>query len=78
VSLSSPGLGSATEVVTEAEAVAAEAEALAEAEAEAESDDATESEGDTPENKDDTGIGNPWGLEGSGAGSTGLLTKVGQ
>ena len=64
------------EVVTEAEAVAAEAEALAEAEVEAESGD--ETEGDTPENKDDTGVGNPWGLEDSGAGSTGLLTKVGQ
>ena len=42
-----------------------------EALAEAESDDATEGEGDTHENKDDTGVGNPWGLEDSGAGSTG-------
>ena len=41
-----------SEVVSEAEAVAAEAEAEAEAVAEAE----------TPDNKDDTGIGNPWGL----------------
>ena len=62
----------ATEVVSEAEAVAAEAEAQAEAEAEA------AGEGDTPEDKDDTGVGNPWGLEDSGAGSTGLLSKVGQ
>jgi hypothetical protein len=58
------------EVVSEAEAVAAEAEAQAEADA--------EGDGETPENKDDTGVGNPWGLEGSGTGSTGLLTKVGQ
>jgi hypothetical protein len=56
------------EVVSEAEAVVAEAEALAEAEAEM----------DEPHDKDDTGVGNPWGLEGNGAGSTGLLSKVGQ
>ncbi len=68
------------EVVSEAEAVAAEAEAMAEAEAEAEAgaEAEAESEGETPENKDDTGVGNPWGLEDSGAGSTGLLSKVGQ
>jgi hypothetical protein len=65
------------EVVSEAEAVAAEAEAEAEAEAAADAADA-EAEGEVPENKDDTGVGNPWGLEGSGAGSTGLLSKVGQ
>ena len=57
--------------VSEAEAEAAEAEAEAE----------------TPDNKDDTGVGNPWGLpdtdaedgeiHASGNGSTGLLTKVG-
>lgn len=70
------------EVVTEAEAVAAEAEAQAEADAEAASD--------VPTNKDDTGVGNPWGLpaeddaddaddelHSSGNGSTGLLSKVG-
>ena len=62
------------EVVSEAEAVAAEAEAQAEADAGAETDD----EGDVPDDKDDTGVGNPWGLEGSGTGSTGLLSKVGQ
>ena len=55
--------------------------------ADAEADDANEGEDDTPENKDDTGVGNPWGLandededdgvHASGAGSTGLLTKVG-
>jgi hypothetical protein len=60
--------------MTEAEAETAEAEADADAEAEV-------------SDKDDTGVGNPWGLandededEGvhaSGAGSTGLLTKVG-
>ena len=61
------------EVLSEAEAVAAEAEA--QADAEAESDDA---DGDEHESKDDTGVGNPWGLEGSGNGSTGLLTKVNQ
>ncbi len=69
------------DVISEAETVAAEAEAQAEAD-----DDTSES----PENKDDTGVGNPWGLpksestEGdedgslhsSGAGSTGLLSKV--
>ena len=53
------------------------------ADAEAEAD----TEVDTHENKDDTGVGNPWGLSGedaddgairaSGSGSTGLLTKVG-
>ena len=59
------------EVVSEAEAVAAEAEAQAEANAE------TEGEGEETD-KDDTGVGNPWGLEGSGNGSTGLLSKVGQ
>ena len=41
---------------------------------------------DAPENKDDTGVGNPWGLPqgedepasaASGSGATGLLTKVG-
>lgn len=71
-----------SEVVTEAEAVVAEAEAQAEADA--------ETAGDVPENKDDTGVGNPWGLptdddandedddvRSSGAGSTGLLSKVG-
>ncbi len=68
-----------SEVLSEAEAVAAEAEAMADAEAEADAD--------TPENKDDTGVGNPWGLSGEDAddgaikasanGSTGLLTKVG-
>jgi hypothetical protein len=67
---------STAEVVSEAEAVAAEAEAMADAEAAAE--DAAEGDDTTPENKDDTGVGNPWGLEGSGAGSTGLLSKVGQ
>jgi len=71
-----------TEVLSEAEAVAAEAEAMADAEAEAD----TEAD-EMPENKDDTGVGNPWGLSGEGAddgavkaggsGSTGLLTKVG-
>jgi len=70
-----------SEVVSEAEAVAAEAEAVA-AEAEA------VAEAETPDNKDDTGIGNPWGLpkadtddgevQASGNGSTGLLTKVGK
>jgi len=60
-----------SEVVSEAEAEAAEAEAEAE----------------SPDNKDDTGVGNPWGLpdtnaedgevHASGNGSTGLLTKVG-
>ena len=59
------------EVVSEAEAVAAEAEAQAEANAE------TEGEGEETD-KDDTGVGNPWGLEGSGNGSTGLRSKVGQ
>ncbi len=68
------------EVVSEAEAVAAEAEAMADAEAEADADADADAEGEdsTPENKDDTGVGNPWGLEGSGAGSTGLLSKVGR
>jgi hypothetical protein len=61
------------EVVSEAEAVAAEAEAQADADAETDGD----GDGET-QDKDDTGVGNPWGLEGSGAGSTGLLTKVGQ
>mgnify|MGYP001823488771 CR=1 FL=1 len=72
-------------VVSEAEAVEAEAEAQAEADAEVADD--------VPENKDDTGVGNPWGLasddaenteesengeyHSSGTGSTGLLTKVG-
>ena len=41
------------EVVTEAEAVVAEAEAQADAEAET---------AEAPGNKDDTGVGNPWGL----------------
>jgi hypothetical protein len=60
--------------MTEAEAETAEAEADADAEAEV-------------SDKDDTGVGNPWGLandededdgvHASGAGSTGLLTKVG-
>ena len=60
-----------SDFVSEAEAEAAEAEAEAE----------------TPDNKDDTGVGNPWGLpdtdaedgeiHASGNGSTGLLTKVG-
>jgi hypothetical protein len=64
------------EAAVEAEAAAkAEAAALAEAEAE-----------DIPEDKDDTGVGNPWGLDEtaedgafqpSGSGSTGLLSKVG-
>jgi hypothetical protein len=66
------------EVVSEAEAVAAEAEAQAEAEAEAQAEAEADDDGDVPENKDDTGVGNPWGLEGSGTGSTGLLSKVGQ
>lgn len=73
-----------TEVLSEAEAVAAEAEAEAMADAEAEAEADPE---DMHENKDDTGVGNPWGLSGedaedgairaSGSGSTGLLTKVG-
>jgi hypothetical protein len=65
----------ATEVVSEAEAVAAEADAKTEADAEAGAD------------KDDTGVGNPWGLpdtetdddgavHSSATGSTGLLSKV--
>ena len=60
-------------VVTEAEAVAAEAEAQADANAET---------ADDPENKDDTGVGNPWGLpddeseENSQNGSGKLLNKV--
>lgn len=63
------------EVLSEAEAVAAEADAQADADAEAEA----EYDGDdAPGGKDDTGVGNPWGLEGSGSGSTGLLSKVGQ
>jgi len=61
------------EVVSEAEAVAAEADAQADADAATDSAD----EGDH-ENKDDTGVGNPWGLEGSGSGSNGLLSKVGR
>ncbi|MEX1345693.1 MAG: hypothetical protein AB1Z63_13600 [Candidatus Limnocylindrales bacterium] len=61
------------EVLSEAEAVAAEAEAQAEADADAGVDDEGEAQ-----DKDDTGVGNPWGLEGSGSGSTGLLSKVGQ
>lgn len=66
------------EVVSEAEAVAAEADA--QAGADAETDD------DARENKDDTGVGNPWGLtddqdeedtfQASGSGSTSLLSKV--
>ncbi len=66
------------EVVSEAEAVVAENDAQAEADAET---------GEDTEDKDDTGVGNPWGLPGSegdeegaikasGNGSTGLLTKV--
>ena len=62
----------AAEVVSEAEAVAAEAEAQAEADSEAEND------GDSDDDKDDTGVGNPWGFQDSGAGSTGLLSKVGK
>jgi hypothetical protein len=69
-----------SDVVTEAEAVVAEAKAQAEADAEAAAD--------VPENKDDTGVGNPWGLASeddaekgeyhpSGTGSSGLLSKVG-
>jgi len=44
----------AAEVVSEAEAVAAEADAQTDAEA--------ETSDDSPEDKDDTGVGNPWGL----------------
>jgi hypothetical protein len=65
------------EPVSESEAV--EAEAAAEADANAET---------APGGKDDTGVGNPWGLDegspdeegafqSSGTGSTGLLTKIG-
>ena len=69
--------------MSEAEAVAAEAEAMADAEAESDAPQTRH-----PENKDDTGIGNPWGLpksdpedgafEARGNGSTGLLPKVGR
>jgi len=81
----------AVEASTEDEALAAmtEDEALA---AEAEADSADEADADTaddaegPRDKNDTGVGNPWGLpqdedpepafQASGAGSTGLLSKV--
>ena len=68
-----------SEAVSEAEAVAAEAEAQADADVET---------GDSPDDKNDTGVGNPWGLpkkdaegdavDSSDNGSTGLLTKVGK
>jgi hypothetical protein len=68
-----------SEIVSEAEAIAAEAEAEADAEVEAEAAG--------PEDKDDTGVGNPWGLpatdaedgevDANGSGSAGLLAKVG-
>ena len=64
-----------------------EAEAEAEATAEPEVVEEAEVEGDASADKDDTGVGNPWGLpdtevedghiQASGNGSTGLLTKVG-
>jgi hypothetical protein len=53
------------EVVSEAEAVAAQAEAQAEAEA-----------ADVPDDKDDTGVGNPWGPPKKDA-ATSLLNKIG-
>jgi len=68
-----------------AEPATDEFEAEAESETGSEHDD-DEPASDAPENKDDTGVGNPWGLpqgedepafEASGSGSTGLLTKVG-
>jgi hypothetical protein len=66
----------APEAMSEAEADAAEADAQYDADAET----------GTPENKDDTGVGNPWGLpaddpgdgEFESNGKTGLLSKVGK
>jgi len=75
------------DAVSELDAAEAEAAVEAEAEAEAEAAALAEAEAeDIPEDKDDTGVGNPWGLDEtaedgafqpSGSGSTGLLSKVG-
>jgi len=62
------------EVVSEAEAVAAEADAQADANADPEAG----YDGDEPENKDDTGVGNPWGLDDNGSTSTCLLSNIGK
>jgi hypothetical protein len=68
-----------------AEPATDEFEAEAESETGSDQDD-DEPASDAPENKDDTGVGNPWGLpqredepafQASGSGATGLLTKVG-
>ena len=78
---------SAVESTDEPEVVSGDEAEEAEAEAQAEAD--AEVADDVPENKDDTGVGNPWGLSedgentengeyhSSGTGSTGLLSKVG-
>jgi hypothetical protein len=77
-----PDEDEALEAMTEDEALAAEADAdMAD-----EGDVETADEAEAPRDKDDTGVGNPWGLpqdedpesafQASGAGSTGLLSKV--